>query len=81
MWEPCSTHRWGKTAQMGYLIDYVDPDTGTYAYATLTKKGERNDYLELGSSFYNSTYAPNIPALDRLNFWTRRTYLQSLAAL
>ena len=81
MWEPCSTHRWGKTAQMGYLINYVDPDTGTYAYATLTKKGERNDYLELGSSFYNATYAPNIPALDRLNFWTRRTYLQSLAGL
>ena len=81
MWEPCSTHRWGKTAQMGYLINYVDPDTGEYAYATLTKKGERNDYLELGSSFYNATYAPNIPALDRLNFWTRRTYLQSLATL
>ena len=81
MWEPCSTHRWGKTAQMGYFINYVDPDTGTYAYATLTKKGERNDYLELGSSFYNATYAPNIPALDRLNFWTRRTYLQGLAEL
>ena len=81
MWEPCSTHRWGKTAQMGNLIDYVDPDTGTYAYATLTKKGERNDYLELGSSFYNATYAPNIEALDKLNFWTRRTYLQSLAEL
>ncbi|MBO4423051.1 MAG: beta-galactosidase [Clostridia bacterium] len=81
MWEPCSTHRWGKTQQMGYLIDYVDPDTGTYAYATLTKTGERNDYLELGSSFYNATYAPNIPALDRLNFWTRRTYMQSLAEL
>lgn len=81
MWEPCSTHRWGKTAQMGYLINYVDPDSGEYAYATLTKKGKRNDYLELGSSFYNATYAPNIPALDRLNFWTRRTYLQSLATL
>ena len=81
MWEPCSTHRWGKTAQMGYLINYVDPDTGEYAYATLTKKGKRNDYLELGSSFYNATYAPNIPALDRLNFWTRRTYMQSLAQL
>ena len=81
MWEPCSTHRWGKTAQMGFLINYVDPDTGEYAYATLTKKGKRNDYLELGSSFYNATYAPNIPALDRLNFWTRRTYLQGLASL
>ena len=81
MWEPCSTHRWGKTAQMGYLINYVDPDTGAYAYATLTKKGERNDYLELGSSFYNATYAPNIQALDKLNFWTRRTYLQSLSEL
>ncbi len=81
MWEPCSTHRWGKTPQMGYLINYIDPDTGTYAYATLTKKGERNDYLELGSSFYNGTYAPNIEALDKLNFWTRRTYLQDLSEL
>ena len=81
MWEPCSTHRWGKTAQMGYLINYVDPDNGAYAYATLTKTGERNDYLELGSSFYNATYAPNIEGLDKLNFWTRRTYLNSLAKL
>lgn len=81
MWEPCSTHRWGKTSQMGFLINYVDPDTGAYAYATLNKKGQRNDYLELGSSFYNATYAPNIPALDRLNFWTRRSYMQSLAEL
>ncbi len=81
MWEPCATHRWGKTASMGYLINYVDPDTGTYAYATLTKKGERNDYLELGASFYNGSYAPFIPALDRLNYWTRRTYLQELATL
>lgn len=81
MWEPCSTHRWGKTPQMGHLINYVDPETGAYAYATLTKKGDRNDYLELGSSFYNATYAPNIEALDKLNFWTRRTYLNSLAVL
>ncbi len=81
MWEPCGTHRWGKTASMGHLINYVDPDTGTYAYATLTKKGERNDYLELGASFYNGSYAPFIPALDRLNYWTRRTYLQELATL
>ena len=81
MWEPCGTHRWGKTASMGYLINYVDPDSGTYAYATLTKTGERNDYLELGASFYNGSYAPFIPALDRLNYWTRRTYLQELATL
>ncbi len=81
MWEPCSTHRWGKTAQMGYLINYIDPDTGAYAYATLTRNGERSDYLELGAAFYNATYAPNVPALDRLNFWTRRTYMQSLATL
>ena len=81
MWEPCSTHRWNKTAQMGYLINYVDPDTGEYAYATLTKNGKRNDYIELGAAFYNATYAPNIPALDRLNFWTRRTYMHSLAQL
>lgn len=81
MWEPCSTHRWGKTAQMGYLINYTDPVTGAYAYATLTKKDDRNDYLELGSSFYNATYAPNIEALDKLNFWTRRTYLNTLATL
>lgn len=81
MWEPCGTHRWGKTQSMGFLINYVDPDSGTYAYATLTSTNERNDYLELGSSFYNGSYAPFIPALDRLNYWTRRTYLQELATL
>ena len=79
MWEPCSTHRWGKTAQMGYLINYVDPESGEYLYATLNKKGMRNDYVELGSAFYNATYAPNIEALDKLNFWTRRTYMNKLA--
>lgn len=79
MWEPCATHRWNKTSQMGYLINYVDPDTGTYAYAALNRNSERYDYAELSSSFYNATYSPFIPALDRLHYWTLRTYLNKLA--
>ncbi|MBQ6163444.1 MAG: hypothetical protein IJK23_03105 [Clostridia bacterium] len=81
MWEPCTTHRWNKTAGMGNLISYVDPDTGTYGYATLTKENERSDYVEFDSSYFNGTYAPFIEAMDRYNFWTRRTYLQELGKL
>ncbi|MBQ6021123.1 MAG: beta-galactosidase [Clostridia bacterium] len=81
MWEPCTTHRWNKTAGMGNLISYVDPDTGMYGYATLTKENERSDYVEFESSYFNGTYAPFIEAMDRYNFWTRRTYLQELGKL
>lgn len=81
MWEPCFTHRWNKTAQMGYLINYIDPDTGEYAYAALNREGERMDYAELSSSFYNASYAPYVQAMDRLRFWTMRSYLGQLAVL
>ena len=81
MWEPCATHRWNQTGGMRNLINYVDPDTGLNGYATLTKENERTDYVELGSSYFNGTYAPYIEAMDRFNFWSRRTYLQSLAEL
>ena len=81
MWEPCATHRWNQTGGMRNLINYVDPDSGLYGYAVLTKNNERTDYVELGSSYFNGTYAPYIEAMDRFNFWTRRTYLQDLAVL
>ena len=81
MWEPCATHRWNKTGGMRNLIEYIDPDTGLNGYATLTKEDQRTDYVELGSSYFNGTYAPYIEALDRFNYWTRRTYLRDLAVL
>lgn len=81
MWEPCATHRWNQTGGMRNLINYVDPDSGLNGYAVLTKNNERTDYVELGSSYFNGTYAPYIEAMDRFNYWTRRTYLQDLAVL
>ena len=81
MWEPCATHRWNQTEGMRNLINYIDPDTGTYGYATMTKEDQRTDYVEFGNAYYNGTYAPFIEAMDRFNFWPRRTFLQSLAVL
>lgn len=81
MWEPCATHRWNKTGGMRNLIEYIDPDTGLNGYAALTKEDQRSDYVELGSSYFNGTYAPYIEAMDRFNYWSRRTYLRDLAVL
>ena len=81
MWEPCATHRWNQTEGMRNLINYIDPDTGMYGYATMTKEDQRTDYVEFGNAYYNGTYAPFIEAMDRFNFWPRRTFLQSLAQL
>lgn len=79
MWEPCATHRWNKIPNTDALINYINPDSGEYEYAALNRNGERMDYAELNSSFFNASYAPYVQAMDRLRVWTLRSYLNGLA--
>ncbi|MCC5875051.1 MAG: hypothetical protein JJU11_02415 [Candidatus Sumerlaeia bacterium] len=77
-WNPTFSHR----QFPGFFdawIDHIDPETGLNRFASLTRTNETSDYLEVGTTFRNMTYAPGIPELDRLKVWPLRSFLQELA--
>ena len=77
--EPCFTHRWNAIPHTKKLAEYVDAQTGSQKYVAIGKDGEYMDYIELGSSYYNGTYADGIPELAKLRLYPLRSFLQATA--
>ena len=78
--EPCFTHRWNKIPQTAKLAAYVDAQTGMQKYVATGKSGEYIDYEEIGSSFYNGTYADGILDLAKFRLYPLRSFLQGTAS-
>lgn len=80
LWEPCFTHR-----QFNDRFDaweaVKDAATGLPKYLALSRLNEVSYYGEFGEtdSFVGSTYAPGLPALDRLYLLPLRAFLFSLS--
>lgn len=77
MLEPCFTHRWNAGAFTGF-VKYTD-ENGNHKYAAVGKSGEYLEYLELGSSFDNGTYADGLLVLAKLRIYPLRTFTRALA--
>ncbi len=77
--EPCFTHRWNQIPHTKNLASYVDPVTGTQKYVATGKSGEYIDYEEIGSSYYNGTYADGILELAKWRIFPLRSFLQGTA--
>ena len=80
LWEPTFTHR-----QFNDRFDawkaQMDEATGLPRYLMLSRNNEISYYGEFGAtdSFVGSTYAPGLPALDRLYLLPLRAFLFSLS--
>lgn len=79
MWEPCFTHRWGKTPATMNLISVKDEETGLPKYASIGRDDIMTDYNELTSVFLIGTYADGIIDLAKMRIYPLRTMLQQLA--
>lgn len=79
VWEPCFTHRLGKTQAATSLYNYKDAD-GWQIYMAYTKDDKTDDYVELDSSFYNATYADGLIIMDKLRIYPLRSALRKLYA-
>jgi hypothetical protein len=80
LWEPCFTHR-----QFNDRFDawesIIDDASGLPKYLTLSRLDNISYYGEFGktNSFVGSTYAPGLPALDRLYLLPLRAFLMRLS--
>ncbi len=77
--EPCFTHRWNKIPHTKNLASYVDAETGMQKYVATGKSGEYIDYEEVGSSYYNGSYADGILDLAKWRLYPLRSFLQGTA--
>ncbi len=77
--EPCFTHRWNQVPNTKTLATYVDAETGEQKYVAIGKSGEYIDYEEIGSSYYNGTYADGILDLAKWRIYPLRSFLQGTA--
>ena len=79
VWEPCFTHRFNMITGTSTLAKYVD-ENGFHRYLGYTNENTTANYEELGSYFYNATYAEGIIELDKMRIYPLRTTLQELFA-
>lgn len=77
--EPCFTHRWNCIPHTRKLAEYLDPMTGDQKYVAVGKDGQYMDYVELGSAYYNGTYADGILDLAKFRLYPLRSFLQATA--
>ncbi len=75
MWEPTFTHRQHATQWTVNWLDVVDQESGFRKYAMLSRF---NTIMVDVEGFYCFTYAPGLPALDRLYRWPQREFLRQL---
>jgi hypothetical protein len=80
LWEPCFTHR-QFNERFEEWKQIVDEATGLPKYLTLSRLNNISYYGEFGetNSFVGSTYAPGLPALDRLYLLPLRAFLMRLS--
>ena len=78
VWEPTTSHR-HPPARFEAWQEIIDPDTGLPAYAALTRLNNTTGYEEVGNQFAVMSWAPKIPALERVLVWPLRRYLHELA--
>ncbi len=79
MLEPCFTHRWNVIPATNNLAKYTDAYTGDSSYVAIGKSGEYKNYLEMGSSYHNGTYADGILDLAKLRLYPLRSFLLATA--
>ncbi len=77
VWEPTTSHRQFDSFSTWRAV--IDPDTGLPKYAGLTRLNNTTGYEEVGNQFEMMSWAPDIPALERLLVWPLRRYLHALA--
>ncbi|MBP3665972.1 MAG: family 14 glycosylhydrolase [Clostridia bacterium] len=79
MLEPCFTHRWNVIPATNNLSNYTDVYTGDSSYVAIGKSGEYKNYLEMGNSYHNGTYADGILDLAKLRLYPLRSFLIATA--
>ena len=79
MLEPCFTHRWNVIPATNNLSKYTNVYTGDSSYVAIGKSGEYKNYLEMGSSYHNGTYADGILDLAKLRLYPLRSFLIATA--
>ncbi len=79
VWEPCFTHRFNIITGTSVLAKYTD-ENGFHRYLGYTNDNTTANYEELGSQFYNATYAEGIIELDKMRIYPLRSTLQDLYA-
>ncbi|MBO4364060.1 MAG: hypothetical protein J5912_06750 [Clostridia bacterium] len=77
VWEPCFTHRFNIIPGTTILSKITDED-GFLRYLGYTNDNTTANYEELGSQFYNATYAEGIIELDKMRLYPLRGSLQAL---
>jgi hypothetical protein len=77
VWAPCFSNKWNSNSFMSGLISLKD-ENGNYIYSAVQKNGEIADVSGDGS-FFLTTYADGVPALDKLRIYPLRDYLNNLA--
>ena len=77
IWEPCFTHRFNIIPGTTILSRIKDED-GFLRFLGYTNDNTTANYEELGSQFYNATYAEGIIELDKMRIYPLRVSLQAL---
>lgn len=80
-YEASSDSAWNVTYShrqfMGAFDEWVgatDPDTGMPLFLALTRLDNSTQYFEVGGGFEVMTWAPGIPAIDKLIEWPQRAF-------
>ncbi len=77
-WEPCFTHRMG-IGGFDAWAEQTEKESGFPKYTMLTRNNHMAKYGEFGRiTFFASTYAYGLPALEKLYILPLRAYLREL---